>query len=96
MAYVRITIELQNGKSRTGIRHFPDAEQLESIRSHARQLSVEALGRAAIVDVIVEALPADDPAVVAFILRGQRRISTPELSTGEHPFTREQHRRPLH
>lgn len=96
MTYVRITIQLQNGKSRIGIRHFPDSEQLELIRAHARQLSMEALGRDAIVDVIVEALPADDPGVVAFILSGKRGISFPEPSTGEHPFTREQHRRQLH
>jgi len=91
--YVRITVHLTNGQQRSGIRHFPDSEQLEGIRTHAFKLSVEVLGRGGIKDVTVEALPADDPAVVAFILSDHSRKTSPEQSSGEHPFTKEQHRR---
>jgi hypothetical protein len=96
MGYVRITIYLQNAKARTGIRHFPDSEDLEAIRAHAFKLSAEVLGRGAIRDVAVEALAADDPGVVSLILRGKERNTGTERATGEHPFSRDQHRRPLH
>jgi hypothetical protein len=94
--YVRITVHVTNDQQRSGIRHFPDSEQLQAIRTHAFKLSVEVLGRRAIKNVRVEELPADDPGVVAFIISGKRGTSFPEPSTGEHPFTREQRRRPLH
>ena len=61
---------------------------------HAWHLSEEVLGRPAIQDVTVVELPADDPAVVAFILRDDRKhISTP-ANNGEHPYVKQQHRRP--
>ena len=96
MGYVRITIHLLSGKPRTGIRQISDSEDLESVRAHALRLSADVLGRAAIMDVTVEALAADDPGVVALILGGHGGKALTERSEGEHPFVREQRRRPLH
>jgi hypothetical protein len=94
--YVRITVYLTNGQQRCGIRHSADSEKLENIRVHAARLSVDALGREAIKDVTVEMLPATDPAVVALLSRYKRPGPLPERSTGEHPFTRNQSRKPLY
>jgi hypothetical protein len=68
--------------------------KLEEIRSHARHLAAEALGRDSIVEVTVEAIPADDPAVVAFILSERSRRQGIPSSDGEHPYLKQQLRRP--
>jgi hypothetical protein len=94
--YVRITVCLTNGQQRIGIRHFADAEKLDDIRIHATRLSADTLGREAVRDVTVEILPATAPEVVALLCRGKKPGALPERSTGEHPFTRDQWRKPLH
>lgn len=94
--YVRITVYLTNGQQRSGIRHSADSEKLENIRVHATRLSADVLGREAIKDVTVEMLPATDPAVVAILSRYKKPGPLPERSTGEHPFTRDQWRKPRH
>jgi hypothetical protein len=94
--YVRITIFLTNGQQRSGIRYSSDSEKLENIRAHAARLSGDALGREAIKDVTVEILPATDLAVVALLSRYKRPRPLSERSTGEHPFARDQRRKPQH
>lgn len=94
--YVRITVFLTNGQQRTGIRHFADAEKLHDIRMHAARLSEDTLGRDVIIDVKVESLPATDPEVVALLCQGSKPGTIPERSSGEHPYTKEQHRKSLH
>jgi hypothetical protein len=94
--YVRITVFLNNGQRRSGIRHSADSEKLENIRVHAARLSADALGREAIKDVTVEMLPATDPAVVAILSRYKKPGPLRERSTGEHLFTRDQWRKPRH
>ena len=93
--YVRITVFLSNGE-RSGIRYSADSEKLENIRVHAARHSADALGRDAVKDVTVEMLPATDPEVVAVLSRYKRPRPLPERSPGEHPFTRDQWRKPLH
>jgi hypothetical protein len=94
--YVRITVFLANGQQRSGIRHSAASEKLENIQVHAARLSADALGREAIKDVRVEMLPATDPSVVAILSRYKKPQPLPERSTGEHPFTRDQWRKPRH
>jgi hypothetical protein len=94
VGYVRITIKLCDGSKRSGVRAFPQSMNLEDIRKHAWQLAGEVLGRGAIEDVIVGEVPADDPAVVALILGQQRRNKQAEQSNGEHPYVKQQQRRP--
>lgn len=94
MAYVRITIHLANGGKRTGVRAFPSPINLHDIRMHAWHLASEVLGRAAVEDVTVIELAADDPAVVAFIHGEQRKKVVTPASDGEHPYVKQQHRRP--
>jgi hypothetical protein len=96
MGYFRIRILLSDGSEKTGVRHMADLENIEAIRAHAFKLSVEVLGRGAIKDVTVEPLSAEDPAVVTLILKSLGRTSKREHSLGEHPFTKEQRKRPLH
>src|SRR3981081_4489147 len=69
MGYVRITIQLIKGGKRSGVRKFSDPMITEDIRKHAFHLASEVLGRSAIANVTVTEVPADDPAVVALILR---------------------------
>ena len=95
MGYARIIIYLKGGKTRSGIRHFPEPMNLTDIRAHALQLSAEALGRANIEQVTVEEVPATDPAVVALILKNKlRRTRTVPDSDGTHPYLKQQLRRP--
>jgi len=94
MAYVQITIHLTGGRERTGVRASPSPINLQDIRMHAWQLSAEVLGPAAILEVTVVELPADHPAVVAFILGEQRKKVVTPASDGEHPYVKQQHRRP--
>ena len=94
MGYVRITIHLTNGKKRTGVRRVAEPMNLADIRSHARQLSEETLGRDKIEDVIVVELPADHPDVVAYILRKQPKPIF--KSDGTHPYLKEKGLRDLH
>jgi hypothetical protein len=61
---------------------------------HAWQLAAETLGRRAIEEVSVHEVPANDPAVVALILREERKSKSTTPSTGEHPYVKQQHRRP--
>jgi hypothetical protein len=94
MGYVRITIHLVDGSHRSGVRKFPEPMNLEDIRIHARQLAGEVLGRGTIADVIVMEVPADDPAVVAMILRDEYRNKPVPRSDGEHPYLKQQRRKP--
>jgi len=94
MPYVRIKIELHDGTMRTGVRRFPDPLVLRHIRLHAFQLAAEVLGRGAIADVKVEEVPADDPAVVVLILRGEKNNVSVPRSDGTHPYVRQQQRKP--
>jgi hypothetical protein len=69
MTYFRITIVCFQGRAMTGIRHFKgDVSKAEVLRI-AWDHGAEALGRKEIADIFVTALPANDPAVVAFILK---------------------------
>lgn len=95
MGYARITIHLKGGRTRSGIRHFPEPMNLEDIRAHSMQLAAESLGRASIEQVIVEEVPATDPAVVALIITDKLRRSKDVFnSDGKHPYLRQQLRRP--
>lgn len=75
MGYIRITIKLYEGKSRSGIRHFAEPMNFAEIKQHAWQLAAEALGRGKIANVILEEVPADHPEVVALIMRGEDKRS---------------------
>lgn len=86
MGYVRITIHLAAGGTRSGIRPIPEPINLPDVRDQALRLASESLGRAAIADVTVEEVPADDPAVVALILRDQAHKKEIPRSDGEHPY----------
>ena len=94
MGYVRITIHLVAGGKRSGVRRFPEPNNVNDVRIHAWQLAAEALGREAIGDVSVAELPADDPAVVAFILGQQKKDKPAVESDGEHPYVKQQRRNP--
>jgi hypothetical protein len=94
MGYVRITIQLIKGGTRSGVRRFSDPLNLEDIRKHAWQLAAEVLGRGAIANVAVIEVPADDPAVVALILRQESGKKAIPASNGEHPYVRQQLRKP--
>jgi hypothetical protein len=94
MGYVRITVLLRNGGKRSGVRAFAEPMNLEDIRRHALALSGEALGSGAIEGVVVKEVAADDPAVVAFIMRDRRSNNVVPRSDGEHPIAREMQRRP--
>jgi hypothetical protein len=94
MGYVRITIQLIDGSQRSGIRKFPEPMNLEDIRRHALQLAGEVIGRRAIEDVIVTEIPANDPAVVAIILSQAQGNKPVQRSDGEHPYLKEQRRKP--
>jgi hypothetical protein len=94
MGYVRITIQLRNGGTRTGVRRFPEPIIMNDIRKHAWQLSAEVLGRGAIADVTVVEVPASDPAVVALILSNHARAKPIPKSSGEHPYVTQQQRKP--
>jgi hypothetical protein len=94
MGYVRIIVRLVGGKQRSGVRRFPEPINLEDIRAHAWLLAGEALGRGTIEDVIVVEVPADDPAVVALILGLTRRNKSVPRSDGEHPYLKQQSRKP--
>ncbi len=94
MGYVRITIKLVDGSQRSGVRKFPEPMNLEDIRTHAWQLAGEVLGRGAIEDVIVVEVPANDPAVVAIILRDEYRNKPVPRGDGEHPYLKQQRRKP--
>jgi hypothetical protein len=94
MPYVRITIHLRDGSTRSGARKFPEPTKLEDIRMHSFHLAADALGRDAIHDVTVIELPADDPAVVALILGKQKKHPNIPRSDGTHPYVRQQQRKP--
>jgi hypothetical protein len=94
MGYVRITIHLLDGSHRSGVRKFPEPMNLTDIRTHAWQLAGEVLGRGAIEDVTVKVVPADDPAVVAIILKDEYKSKAVQRSDGEHPYLKQQHRKP--
>ena len=89
MGYVRITIHLEAGGIRSGIRPFSEPMNLEDIREQAMYLAGQTLGRAAIADVTVEEVPADDPAVVALILRKEEGSKKIPRSDGEHPYLKQ-------
>jgi hypothetical protein len=94
MGYVHITIHLRGGGKRCGVRAFAEPMNLEDIRRHAWHLAAEVLGRNAIENVSAREVPADDPAVVALILGEQRKNKSTPRSTGEHPYIKQQQRRP--
>ena len=94
MGYVRITINLVNGGTRSGVRKFPEPMNLEDIRMHALHLAADVMGRREIEDVTVKEVPADDPAVVVLILGEQRKHSSIPPSDGQHPYVKKQHRKP--
>jgi hypothetical protein len=94
MGYVRIIIRLVDGTQRSGVRKFPEPMNLEDIRRHAWHLAGEVMGRGSIEDVIVAEVPADDPAVVAMILGDAQRNKLVQRSDGEHPYLKEQRRKP--
>lgn len=94
MGYVRITIRMLNGHTQSGVRKFPEPMNLGDIRMHAWHLAAEALGRRKIEDVTVCEVPADDPAVVALILHDERNSRPTQASAGEHPYVKQQQRRP--
>jgi hypothetical protein len=94
MGYVRIAIHLVDGSQRSGVRKFPEPMNLEDIRAHAWQLAGEVLGRRMIEDIVAMEVPADDPAVVAMILRGEYRNKPVPRSDGEHPYLKQQRRKP--
>jgi hypothetical protein len=94
MGYVRITILLSKGGTRSGVRAFPEPMNLEDIRRHAWKLTAEALGQRAIAEIIVDEVPADDPAVVALILSQNRKNLPVSSNTGQHPYVKQQNRRP--
>jgi len=94
MGYVRITIHLANGGHRSGVRKFSEPMILEDIRKHAWQLAAEVLGRGAIEDVTVTEVSADDPAVVAMIINQEYRNKSVPRSDGEHPYLKQQRRKP--
>jgi hypothetical protein len=94
MGYVRIIIHLRDGDTRSGVRHFEEPIRLDEIRAQAFQLSVEALGRGAIEEVMVQDVPANDPAVVAMIVRDQVRKVGVSPSDGTHPYLKQEQRRP--
>jgi hypothetical protein len=94
MGYVRIIIQLVDGSQRSGVRKFPEPMNLEDIRAHAWQLGEEVLGRGAIEYVIVVEVPANDPTVVAMILRDEYRNKPVPRSDGEHPYLKQQRRKP--
>jgi len=96
MGYARITIYLVDGSKRTGVRRFEEPMNLHDIRMHALHLSAEVLGRAAIGDVIVQEVPATDPAVIALILGEEKRNRPIPRSDGTHPFIKQQNRKPRH
>ena len=85
---------LCDGSNRSGVRHFAEPMNLNDIRQHAWLLSSQALGREKISDITVQEVPADDPAVVALIMRGERNKRTPIVSDGTHPYVKQQQRKP--
>lgn len=96
MGYGRITIHLVDGSTRTGVRAFTDPMNLNDIRIHAWHLAAEVLSRAAIGDVTVQEVPATDPAVIALILREEKRNKPTPRSDGTHSYVKRQNRRPSH
>jgi hypothetical protein len=94
MGYVRIIILLVNGSQRSGVRKFSEPMIMTHIRNHAWQLAAEVLGRGMIEEVIVMEVPADDPAVVAMILSQEYRNKLVIRSDGEHPYLKQQRRKP--
>ena len=96
MGYVRITIYLIDGSSRSGVRSFAEPVNIDDICKQARQLAGEVLGRSMIEDVTACEVPATDPAVVALILREEKIKRGIPPSDGTHPFVRQQRRKPLH
>lgn len=94
MGYVRITIDLLGGGKRSGVRAFPEPMNLGEIRMHAWQLAAEVLGRGAIEEVTVKEVPANDPAVVSLILGQKGRNKPVPRSDGQHPYLKQQQRRP--
>jgi|HubBroStandDraft_2_1064218.scaffolds.fasta_scaffold1025165_1 hypothetical protein len=94
MGYTRITILLVDGTKLAGVRHFPEPIVVADIRSQAWHLAGEVLGRERIQDVVVTELAADDPAVVALILGQQRKNREVPRSDGEHPYLKQQRRKP--
>lgn len=96
MGYVRITILLRDGGKRSGVRRFEEPLVLNDIRAQAFQLAAEVLGRDVIDEVIVQELPATDPAVVALILDELKRSKPVPRSDGVHPYIKDQQRKPLH
>jgi hypothetical protein len=67
---------------------------LKDIRTHAWHLAAEVLGRGAIEDVMVKDVPADDPAAVAMILSQDSKNKPVQRSDGEHPYLKQQRRKP--
>jgi hypothetical protein len=96
MIYVRLTIRLKDGSSRSGVRPFSDGTKLEDIRSHAWQLSAEILGMDAIAEVFVQELRATDPAVAALLMFDEMKKIKAPASDGQHPFAKQQQRKHRH
>ena len=94
MGYARIIIRLIDGTQGSGVRRFPEPMDLDAIRNKARRLAGEVLGPRAIEYVIATELPADNPAVVALILSKGQRNRAVHRSDGEHPYLKEQRRKP--
>lgn len=94
MPCIHITICLRDGTQRSGVRLIPDPVVLEGIRHQAWRLAGEVLGREHIEDVQVNELPASDPALVALIISNKAKSISIPRSDGEHPYTKQQQRRP--
>ena len=94
MGYVQITIMLRDGTMKSGVRAFAEPMVLEDIRAHAFHLAAEVLGRLAIEQIIVQEVPATDPAVVALILTEKSRSKSIPPCDGKHPYLRDMQRKP--
>jgi len=94
MPYVRITIALRNGGTRSGVRRVPEPIVLEDVRMQSWHLAAEALGRGAIDHVVVSEVSADDPAVVALILGETKKNIRIPISDGQHPYVKQQQHKP--
>jgi hypothetical protein len=92
MGYVRITISLADGSYRSGVRQFAEPVILEDVRAHALLLSAESLGKGNILDITVEKVDGNDPAVMALI-RSEQRRNIVIVSDGTHPYLKDKQRK---
>jgi hypothetical protein len=70
------------------------AMNLEDIERHAQQLAGDVLGLEIIEDAVLTKVPSEDPAEVALILNAAQNDSSVPRSDGEHPYLKQQDRKP--